>query len=782
MVQVGQKAFYLGQLLQKGHPVVPGVVIPAKIFQAFLTQVDWSEPLFEDLPNSSLRLNIEDWQQLQAIAQHLRRAILATPFPVELSQALIEIIHCWQPSPLIVRPSLGLAAKHANQAKATLEPLVRTSALMTSQLCALEPVELEQAIQHLWADFFGARSLFYWQRLEIPLHQVQFSTLLQPIPAAIAAGTVQCVDDHLEIQATPGLGMAIARGEVTPDRYYVSTNGTLISKHLGRRTIAYRQSPLVNAAPHLQSLQSADQKAFVLDETLIRDLAQIAQRVMAFTAPIELEWVLHNLNDTPTFEFTQVIPLNTPSPSQSWLGVGMDSTSLPSHSHLLSKPPQRDVSIPTLGGEAVLVASGAIASPGQAIAPAWVLQVSDDLPSELPTGAIIVTTTLPLEWLPLLQQAAGIVMEQGSATSHSAIVARELGIPAVVGALVATTAIQPGDSLWIDGDRAQIYRVPPSLKTIPTTFTDGTRIQNPVQLSDRSATVHPITTQLMVNVSCLKHLESLATLPIDGIGLVRSELLLPTILGTEHPLTWLQHHNSQELIQGLTKRLLPLTQIINPRPVFYRSLDLRPQEFRPLAASASLNIPPEWGLRGTRSYQVNPALFDLELEALAQMQQAGATNLCLLLPFVRTVEEFEFCQQRVKRAGLTQYPNFQLWIMAEVPSILFLLPEYVEAGVQGISLGSNDLTQLLFGLDRNQPDAAAPIDERHPAVKRAIAQLIRQSKENKIPCSICGEAPVRHPELILDLIRWGITTISVAPEAVETTYHAIAHAEQVLRS
>lgn len=135
----------------------------------------------------------------------------------------------------------------------------------------------------------------------------------------------------------------------------------------------------------------------------------------------------------------------------------------------------------------------------------------------------------------------------------------------------------------------------------------------------------------------------------------------------------------------------------------------------------------------------------------------------------------------MERAGLTENPNFQLWIMAEVPSVLFLLPDYVNAGVQGISLGTNDLTQLLFNLDRNQPQLGAKIDEQHPAVKRAIAQLIRQAQENHIPCSICGEAPVRYPDLIPDLIRWGITSISVAPEAVETTYEAIAQAEQALK-
>ena len=162
------------------------------------------------------------------------------------------------------------------------------------------------------------------------------------------------------------------------------------------------------------------------------------------------------------------------------------------------------------------------------------------------------------------------------------------------------------------------------------------------------------------------------------------------------------------------------------------------------------------------------------------MQQSGYTNIHLLLPFVRTVEEFTFCRRRVEQAGLTNVAQFQLWIMAEVPSILFLLPEFVKAGVQGISIGTNDLTQLLLGVDRDEGELAAAFDERHPVVMQAIAQIIEMARSAQIPCSICGQASVRYPELIDSLVRWGITSISVEPEAVEQTYTAIARAEQRL--
>jgi pyruvate,water dikinase len=177
---------------------------------------------------------------------------------------------------------------------------------------------------------------------------------------------------------------------------------------------------------------------------------------------------------------------------------------------------------------------------------------------------------------------------------------------------------------------------------------------------------------------------------------------------------------------------------------------------------------------------IDPTLFDLELAALKQVQAYGYSNVQLMLPFIRAVEEFTFCRRRVEQAGLTENPHFQLWIMAEVPSVLFLLPDYVKAGVQGISIGTNDLTQLLLAVDRDQERLGSTLDGRHPAVRRALQQLIQMAKQAGIPCSICGQAPAQYPELIDALVEWGITSISVDVNDVERIYNAIARAEQRL--
>ena len=289
-----------------------------------------------------------------------------------------------------------------------------------------------------------------------------------------------------------------------------------------------------------------------------------------------------------------------------------------------------------------------------------------------------------------------------------------------------------------------------------------------------------IATQLLLNLSQSSLIEQVQSLPVDGVGLLRSELMALNILEGQHPNNWLVDGRQAELLARWSGEMIKFARAFAPRPIFYRSLDWRSHELPSLTQNVQSSSQSILGERGVFSYLLNPAVFELELTALATVQKAGYTNINLLLPFVRSVEEFTVCRHKVEQAGLTLVPQFQLWIMAEVPSVLFLLPDYVKAGVAGISIGTNDLTQLLLGVDRDQGELARVFNECHPAVTRAIAQLIAMSKDAGIPCSICGQAPAIYPEIIDRLVEWGITSISVEPEAVQRTYQAIARAEQRL--
>lgn len=796
---VGSKAFHLAHLLQAGHPVVPGFVISAQILHKFLATMDWLEPLFADLPYSSLRLDIENPQQLQAIAQRIRQAIEAATLSsdewlVDLKAAVEQL-----DSPVVVlRPSLALKAPIRSRSH-HFEPVIlgKSSALFDIQICDTTEEALTQGVKRLWADLFGAKSLFYWQKSEIPLQQVRLAVLVQPLWSAIAAGTVQANEAYFNIQSTPGLGVAIAWGEVSPDVYQVHTSsGTILSRSLGTKTIAYQPGTRpTDRNLWLQSrLLTTDQQfSYALDSQQLDHLIQLVQRLIAdLGTPLEFEWTLcSQTNSQPLFYLTQVIPGLSPA---SRLEIGEPPA------------PLNRISAP-MNSSSTLLLSGLAVSQGHAIARARVITNPNEAPVDVIPGTVLVADVLMPQWLPWIKQSAAIITEQGSITSHSAIIAREVGVPAVMGTARATQLIQTGDLVMVDGEQGKVYRIE-SATMVPEAERRSTQLQSTQPESaqppkDPSSPPHlpapkdidlhpvsvdspsdrpPIGTRLMVNLSQPDSLARLTNLPVDGVGLLRSELLILDFLENQHPDQWLRQGRSAELAERLTHTLNQFAATLAPRPVFYRSLDLRSHEFRGMEGGESVpvEVNPMLGMRGTFSYVKHPALFELELVALAGVQRAGYTNIRLMLPFVRTVEEFCFCRQRAELAGLTYDPGFQIWIMAEVPSVLFLLPEYVKAGVKGISIGSNDLTQLLLGVDRDYAPMADAFDERHPAVKAAIAQLIRQANQLGIPCALCGEAPTRYPELVEDLIRWGIDTLSVDLDAVETTYWAIARAERRL--
>ena len=409
---------------------------------------------------------------------------------------------------------------------------------------------------------------------------------------------------------------------------------------------------------------------------------------------------------------------------------------------------------------------GLAAAPGRVVANAYVLKDTNQKP-EIPPDVILVAASIAPDWLPLLQQVVGIVTQHGGLTSHSAILARELGIPAVVNVTNAIDMIQTGDTLQLDGDRGEVYRLCKDaeeqrgrgamnklLIPHPSPLTPQrqlSQVGNERVDTERNSSLTPrmpIVTKLLLNISQPGLIEQVLDLPVDGVGLLRSELMVLNVLNRQHPKVWIQQNRQAELVEWQAQ-ITQFARAFAPRPVFDRSLDWRSDEFLSHSGNIAEDIRetnPMLGNRGTLGYVKDSSIFDLELAALAAVQQNGYTNIHLLLPFVRTVEEFSFCRRRVEQAGLTQV-GLQLWIMAEVPSILFLLPEYVKAGVQGVSIGTNDLTGLLLGVDRDELQLVVAFDQRHPVVMQAIAQIIQMALLANIPCSICGQAPVRYPAI-----------------------------------
>lgn len=805
---VGEKAYYLNSLMQRGYPVVPGFVVCAQRFWEFLGSINWLEPLFADLPNSSLYFNPDNARQLQTIAVQIREHILTAPLSDSFLCELERSVSQFNCGTVILRSSL---TSHS----------IKTSGLLESHLVWTDPQALALGVKRAWAEIFRARNLFYWRRRGIKLQQIKPVVLVQPIYSAIASGTVIASQKHpWEIHATWGLGMSILTGESIPDFYQVQPKTRSISmQRLGQKTLAYdvklreTESRIsrsfvkgASAIPSMNEpdscrqtylLSEAEQNEYALDRASLDKLIALTEKLNSdLGTSFQLEWVLSQktCDEEPQVYITQISALKLPEFKllKSEDILSSNSISLrPSHSRFLK---------------------GLAAASGKAHAIAQVVSYNDSQLMEFPPGSILVASEIHSDWLPWLKIAAGVISEKGGMTGHGAILARELGIPAVVGAIGATRMIKTGESVLIDGDKGEVYleeimRSSENNKGLAETRDnvasefimsekdqDNQKVENPENsvsnfsdfvpsiprnhlshwpnpMSSFSGTAtegiplhsfsYPLATGLFVNMSQSSSLDRVLGLPIDGIGLLRSELMALEVLDGQHPQAWLKKGKPSEFIDKMTHQLARFAKALAPRPVVYRSLDLR-----------------EFNGNGALSYSLEPDLFNLELAIVSQVQGLGYHNIHFMLPFVRTVEDFIFARKLVEKMGLNQYPDFQMWIMAEVPSVLLLLPEYVKAGVQGISIGTNDLTQLLLGVDRN---SITLLNSRpNLAVWRFIQQLIELARQEKIPCSICGDAPALYPDMIESLVRWGINSISVNVDAVEKAYSSIMRAEQRL--
>jgi pyruvate,water dikinase len=769
--EVGDTAFHLAQTLQQGYPVLPGIVITASVLNDFLEHIDWLEPLFADLPNSTLHIEVEDPRQLQAIARTIRQAIESNPFTI--THWIDEVLHLaqsWSSKQVVLKPSLSLSPEVGY-----FLPEASTESLIDAKIYPLTDLGLREGVRHIWSDLFSAKSLFYWQRLGISLQHIQLAILVQPIATPDLSGDLYLNEQSLDIRAIWGVDQAIATGEVCPDWYRVDlSTGQILDQKVAQKFYrcavrlpdaapeAIAPIPAIQPGLDLVAIDPSEQRAAVLSPPNLSALVDLARTIAQQNSrPIRVNWLLSSLLPNPTVWISHITPQTRPYN----LSATAQSTTL-THQPISTSPE-------TLWG--IGVAQGQIS--GQV----WVANERDTTLPNLPPDCILVATVFMPTWLPQLHHIAGIITEQGGITSHGAIVAREVGIPAVVGVLNATQQLHTGDRITVDGDRGGIYRGshPP---IPPLEITPKHELESPPADRSAVATVSPHRIQLWVNLNRWSTLPQLDTLPIDGVGLVRSEIALMELIEQRHPLDWIAQHQSHHIQARLVEQLQQLAKAMAPRPIFYRSLDMRSHEYQLLRGSPSLTpeVNPILGMHGTLSYTLNPAWFQLELAAIRQVQQMGYTNLNLLLPFVRTVEEFQFCHQWVMRAGLTQVQAFQIWIMAEVPSVVWLLPDYVKAGVQGIAIGTNDLTQLLLAIDRDHPGLSSRLDTRHPAVLRAIAQLVSTAKQLQIPCSICGQIPLQDANLLQTFIQWGISAISVEPHTARQMHNLLLNAERSL--
>jgi len=414
--------------------------------------------------------------------------------------------------------------------------------------------------------------------------------------------------------------------------------------------------------------------------------------------------------------------------------------------------------------------SGQPASPGVGFGIVRVVNGPEEIDIVRAGDVLVAEMTTP-DFVPAMKRASAIITERGGRTCHAAIVSRELGIPCVVGAGQATTMLAAERAVTVDGSTGSIY--------------DGraeARLAWAERQKERYAKSASLktSTRLYVNLAEPELAENMAKRSVDGVGLLRAEFIVAQI-GT-HPRTFMEEGRPEEYTRALAQGIEAFCKAFTPRPVVYRLTDFKTNEYANLRGGAKFEAAeenPMIGYRGASRYIREPDIFALEVEAIKAVRKQYR-NLYVMVPFVRTPAELRGVQTLLAEQGLVRGDDFKLWMMVEVPSNVIILDKFIDVGIDGISIGSNDLTQLVLGIDRDSEALADTFDERNDAVMAAIETAVSVARRRGITASICGQAPSVYPEVTEKLVEWGITSVSVSPDMIDRTREIIATAEAKL--
>ena len=728
----GGKGANLGELTAAGLPVPPGFVVGAPAYATFVDETGLRDRIAAGLED----VDVDDTVALDAACSEIRAAIEATPVPDSLRAAIAAAY-----------TSVGDGeAAVAVRSSATAEDTASASfAGMNETFLNVSGADaVVDAVRRCWGSLFGARTVFYRAKRGLGQADMDIAVVVQRQIASTRAGVMFTVDpatgrdDRLVIEGSFGLGESVVSGQVSPDRWVVAKRTLHVLAHETRHKELVIEGAPDGIGTVTRPASEGEAEAPALSDDEVRCLAELGRRIEEhYGSPQDTEWAFDREGQ---LYILQSRPVTSTGAEQGE------------------------------AGEVLLRGLGA--APGAASGRVR-LVASLAGAGKLEAGDVLVTHMTAPDWVPLMRRAAAIVTDSGGMTCHAAIVSRELGIPCVVGTGDATTRLRDGEEVTVDAGRGLV--------------TEG-RAEAPAAVPSAPPTgavaAAPVTaTRLLVNLSEPSQVDRAAGLDVEGVGLLRAELMILEALEGTHPRRLIEEGRTQEFVQRMADALMTFAAGFAPRPITYRTIDFRTNEFRGLAGGEDYEpdeANPMIGYRGAFRYVREPDLLGLELEAVKRVYDAGRDNLHVMLPFVRTVRELEECVRLVADSGLSSRRGFELWIMAEVPSVLFNLERCAALGIAGISIGSNDLTQLLLGADRDSEILADVFDERDPAVVAYLQELIPRARSLGLATSICGQAPSVHPEYAELLVRAGIDAVSVNMDAVDRARRLLAAAEQRL--
>lgn len=774
VARVGGKNASLGEMIRnlasRGLRVPGGFATTADAFREYLAQDGLDRRIAERLDG----LNYEDVDALANAGREIRAWILATPLPPALESSIRQ-------AHMQMCAEAGGDLSFAVRSSATAEDLPDASFAGQQEtfLNIRGADNLLEAVRRCFASLYNDRAIAYRAHHGYSHAAVALSAGVQRMVRSDlgTAGVMFTLDtesgfrDVVFINAAYGLGETVVQGQVTPDEFYVHKptlaqgHRPLIRKKLGDKAVrmVFANEGAAGRSTRVEAVTEADRQRFCLSDEEVLELARYAMLIEEhYGRPMDIEWGRDGLDGQ--LYILQARPETVKS----------RATQVQTQFHLLEKGP-------------VLARGRAIGSRiGQGRA--RVIRSAAEM-GQVEDGDVLITQMTDPDWEPVMKRAAAIVTDRGGRTCHAAIVARELGVPAVVGTGDATCRVPDGSMVTVscaEGEEGYVY-------------------QGLLRFERRELTLQcmpKLPVKIMMNVGNPEQAFHFAMLPHEGVGLARLEFIITTAIGI-HPNAALEYHTLAPeeraaidarihgygdpvnfYVEKLAEGIATIAAAFWPKPVIVRTSDFKSNEYANLIGGQHFEPEeenPMLGFRGAGRY-VHPRFrraFELECRAIRRVREAmGLTNVEVMLPFVRTMTEADAVLAVLAEKGLKRGERgLRIIMMCELPANVLLAHDFLQR-FDGYSIGSNDLTQLTLGVDRDSSLVADKFDERNPAVKTLLAMAIQACKAAGKYVGICGQGPSDHPDLAQWLVQQGIDSLSLNPDTVVSTWLRLAGAAE----
>ncbi|MFA5125493.1 MAG: phosphoenolpyruvate synthase [archaeon] len=767
VTSVGGKGASLGEMVNNNFPVPNGFVVTSGAYFNFLEEMKIKDKVVASIDS----IDVENTGQLEIVSANIRKLIETTRMPTPIK---MEIINNYK---LLSQETPALVAVRSS---ATAEDLPEASfaGQQETYLNVQGEDEVVKAVQKCWASLFTARAVYYRKKQGFTTENVGLCAVVQKMVESEVSGIMFTANptgdlNKIIIEAGFGLGETIVSGSVTPDNYIIDKETiTLEAKKINKQDFMIIKEGKENIEVKLGHGKADVQK--LSDEKII-ELAKIGKRIEEhYEKPMDIEWAMEH----DELFIVQARPITTLQKKTA--GEEIKTTTKP-------------------------IIEGLPASPGIITGIVKVVPEIKDI-EKVTTGDILVTKMTSPSWVPVMKKASGIITNEGGTTCHAAIVSRELGIPCVVGTSNATNILKDGMKVTIDGFNGKIYEgevsitvekkeikvfeeeeideiekklgkeisenksKPDLMNKIVTIekefggikYKEMNKSQQEEEQKNLVELLKDLSILVKVNVALPDAAEQAAATHADGVGLLRAEHMITS--SGMHPAEFIRQNKDIELKETVKKGIRVVAEKFKG-PVWFRTFDARTDEYKELIGGdkEQKEENPMLGWHGIRRDLDEPRMLKAQLMAIKELHEEGLKNVGIMLPFVQSLEEVVGAKKIAQEINFPK--EIDIGVMIETPGAVWIIEEMIPH-IKFVSFGTNDLTQLTLGMDRNNERVQKNFSELHPAILRQLEYVIKKCKQAGVTTSICGQA-ASNPEMVKKLVWYGIDSVSANIDAVE---------------